>query len=47
VIRLSKNVIFPDPENPQIRIVFVPKGAQHDQHPTNQAVVKLKTVPGA
>jgi len=27
--------------------VFVPKGAQHDQHPTNQAVVKLGTVPGA
>jgi len=25
----------------------VPKGAQHDQHPTNQAVAKLGTVPGA
>jgi len=26
---------------------FVPKGAHHDQHPTNQAVAKLGTVPGA
>jgi len=24
--------------------MFVPKGAQHDQHPTNQAVDKLGTV---
>jgi len=27
--------------------MFVPKGAQHDQHPTNQAVAKLGTVLGA
>jgi len=25
----------------------IPKGAQHDQHSTNQAGAKLKTVPGA
>jgi len=29
------------------RLLFVPKGAQHDQHPTNQAVATLGTVPGA
>jgi len=27
--------------------LFVPKGAQHDQHPINQAVAKLETVPEA
>jgi len=27
--------------------MFVPKGAQHDQHPTIQAEAKLETVPGA
>jgi len=27
-------------------VLFVPKGAQHDQQPTNQAVSKLGTVPG-
>jgi len=27
--------------------MFVPKSAQHDQHPTNQAVAKLETVPVA
>jgi len=23
--------------------IFVPKGAQHDQHPTNQALAKVRT----
>jgi len=27
--------------------MFVPKGAQHDQHPTNQAVDKMGIIPGA
>jgi len=27
--------------------VRTPKGAQHDQYPTNQEVAKLETVPGA
>jgi len=27
--------------------MFVPKGAQHGQHPTNQAVAMFETVPGA
>jgi len=27
--------------------MFVPKSAQHDPHPTNQAVDQLGTVPGA
>jgi len=32
---------------PSKRLLFVPKGAQHDHYPTNQAVAKLGTVPGA